>query len=303
VNLMLDYVDQRVGKGEAFRAEFQVTLDDYFRGRPAPPVRLFGRVDLAIGSRSRRLLEVVDYKNGSGILVDPANNPQMLYYAAGVLRQLEFPVDTVMLTVVQPHARTLQKIRSWTVDALDILMWVDEKLIPAVDACAQPDAPLVMGPWCRFCPASFTCPKLAAEANAMAAREFSDDGISMPSDPAKLAEYLVTAERAETWIKALREFAVEQLKAQVRIPDWGLEPTRPVRRWTDEQRVGDLLMKKGLTLEEAYDISLRSPAQIEKKLKRKGDLWRQSFAPLVESHSSGVKLAHANAATDFPEEG
>jgi hypothetical protein len=97
---------------------------------------------------------------------------------------------------------------------------------------------------------------------------------------------------------------VEQLKAQVRIPDWGLEPTRPVRRWTDEQHVGDLLMKKGLTLEEAYDISLRSPAQIEKKLKGKGDLWRQSFAPLVESHSSGVKLAHANAAaTDFPEEG
>jgi hypothetical protein len=303
VNLMLDYVDQRVGKGQAFRAEFQVTLDDYFRGRPAPPVRLFGRVDLAIGSRSQRFLEIVDYKNGSGILVDPTNNPQMLYYAAGVLRQLEFPIDTVMLTVVQPHARTLEKIRSWTIDALDVLMWVDEKLIPAVDACAQPDAPLVMGPWCRFCPGAFTCPKLAEEANKMAAREFSDDGISMPSDPAKLAEYLVTAERAETWIKALREFAVEQLKAQVRIPDWGLEPTRPVRRWTDEQRVGDLLMKKGLTLEEAYDISLRSPAQIEKKLKRKGDLWRQTFAPLVESHSSGVKLAHANAATDFPEEG
>jgi hypothetical protein len=303
VTLMVDYVDQRV-TGAAFRAEFQVVLDAYFKHHSRhPPVRLFGRVDLAIVKEAQRFLEIVDYKNGSGILVDPTNNPQMLYYAAGVLLQTPFPIETVMMTVVQPHARTLQKIRSWTVDALDILMWVDEKLIPAVDACAQPDAPLVMGPWCRFCPGAFTCPKLAEEANKMAAREFSDDGISMPSDPAKLAEYLVTAERAETWIKALREFAVEQLKAQVRIPDWGLEPTRPVRRWTDEQRVGDLLMKKGLTLEEAYDISLRSPAQIEKKLKRKGDLWRQSFAPLVESHSSGVKLAHANAATDFPEEG
>jgi hypothetical protein len=303
VTLMVDYVDQRV-TGAAFRAEFQVVLDAYFKHHSRhPPVRLFGRVDLAIVKEAQRFLEIVDYKNGSGILVDPTNNPQMLYYAAGVLLQTPFPIETVMMTVVQPHARTLQKIRSWTVDALDILMWVDEKLIPAVDACAQPDAPLVMGPWCRFCPASFTCPKLAEEASKMAAREFSDDGISMPSDPAKLSEYLVTAERAETWIKALREFAVEQLKAQVRIPDWSLEPTRPVRRWTDEQRVGDLLMKKGLTLEEAYDISLRSPAQIEKKLKRKGDLWRQTFAPLVESHSSGVKLAHADIASDFPEEG
>jgi hypothetical protein len=303
VTLMVDYVDQRV-TGAAFRAEFQVVLDAYFKHHSRhPPVRLFGRVDLAIVKEAQRFLEIVDYKNGSGILVDPTNNPQMLYYAAGVLLQTPFPLETVMMTVVQPHARTLQKIRSWTVDALDILMWVDEKLIPAVDACAQPDAPLVMGPWCRFCPASFTCPKLAAEANAMAAREFSDDGISMPSDPQSLSDWLTVAEHAETWVRSLREFAVEQLKAQVRIPGWSLEPTRPVRRWTDEKRVGDLLMKKGLTLEEAYDISLRSPAQIEKKLKGKSDLWRQSFAPLVESHSSGVKLAHTDIASDFPEEG
>lgn len=137
----------------------------------------------------------------------------------------------------------------------------------------------------------------------MAAHEFSDDGISMPSDPQKLGEYLAVAERAETWVNALRAFAVEQLKSQVRVPGWGLEPTRPVRRWTDEKRVGDLLLKQGLSLDEAFDVSLRSPAQIEKRLKHKSDVWRRSFAPLVESHSSGVKLAHTDIASDFPEEG
>jgi hypothetical protein len=305
VTLMLDYVDQRV-TGAAFRAEFQVVLDSYFEHHSRhPPVRLFGRVDLAIVKEAQRFLEIVDYKSGRGILVDPTNNPQMLYYAAGVLLQTPFPIEMVMMTVVQPHARTLQKIRSWTIDALDVLMWVDEKLIPAVDACAQPDAPLVTGPWCRFCPGAFTCPKLAEEANKMAAKEFSDDGISMPSDPAKLAEFLGVAERAETWINALRAFAVEQLKAQVRVPGWALEPTRPVRRWTDETRAGLLLTKGGLTLDEAYAIALRSPTQIEKLLKTKGlqPLWLNNLTPLVESHSSGVKLAHADIASDFPEEG
>ena len=303
VNLMLDYVNQQVRRIVSYQVEFQVSLDSYFNKRP--PVPLFGRVDLAVIDKVNRHLEVIDYKNGIGILVQPRDNPQMLYYAAGVLRQLiaSTKIEKVTLTVVQPHARTVEKIRSWTIDVVDVWLWIDDELIPAIEACARPDAPLVPGPWCRFCPAAFICPQLAAEANKMAAHEFSDDGLSMPSDPAKLGEWLTVAERAETWINALRAFAVEQLKSQVRIPGWGLEPTRPVRRWADEKRVGDLLLSKGVTLDEAFSVELRSPTQIEKRLKNKGDLWRQSFAPLVESHSSGVKLAHTDIASDFPEEG
>jgi hypothetical protein len=139
----------------------------------------------------------------------------------------------------------------------------------------------------------------------VAQRDFSDDGISLPSDPAVLGKWLTIADQAETWIKALRAFAVEQLEKQVRVPGWTLGPTRPVRRWADEKRTGGLVLQNGFTLDEAYDVSLRSPAQIEKlmKARRKEDLWRRTFAPLVESHSSGVKLVPNDIASDFPEEG
>lgn len=306
VNLMLDYVAQRVARGLPLKAEFQVVLDSYFQASAfRPPVRMYGRVDLALIDAPARLLEIVDFKNGIGILVDPRDNPQLLYYAAGVLAQVPtgLLVTQVQLTVVQPHARTPEKIRSWVIDTLDLLMWIDDQLIPAVQACTQPDAPLVLGPWCRFCPAAFACPRLAEEANRMAAKEFSPDGISMPGDPEKLAEYLTVAEHAETWITALRLYAIDQLKAQMRIPGWSLGPTRPVRRWTDDKRAGELLLKGGFTLDQAYQMDLRSPAQIEKLLKNKRDFWSHTLAPLVESHSSGVKLVHSDIAADFPEEG
>jgi hypothetical protein len=302
VNLMVSYVNGRQDDGAGYYIEFQVSLDPYFRAAKfKPPVPMFGRVDAAF--IEPKLLEIVDYKNGSGILVEPRDNPQMLYYAAGVLVNLsQHSFNQVRLTVVQPHARTVEKVRSWTLSALDVQMWVDDELIPAVERCAQPDAPLVLGPWCRFCPAAFTCPRLAEEANKMAAREFSDDGLSLPSDPTKLGEWLTIAERAEVWIKALREFALEQMQRQVPVPGWSLGPTRPVRRWTDERRVGELLMARQFKLDQVYDVTLRSPAQIEKLL-GKGKMWQQSFAPLVESHSSGVKIVHNEIASDFPEEG
>jgi hypothetical protein len=264
-----------------------------------PPVRLYGRTDFVMINTRHKLLEVVDYKNGAGILIEPENNPQMLFYAAGVLAELasKFPdlvIDTVTLTVIQPHARSVDKVRSWTVDTLDVLAWVDEQLIPAVQACADPDAPLKPGSWCRFCPASFACPALIAKANQMAQHAFGqgDPLSTLPETPEKLAEALDLALRAETWIEAVRAYAIEQLKAQTRIPGWSLVPTRPMRRWSKPglAQIETNLITLGLT-QAGYRHELLTPAQMEKLAAREGHAWDRWFAPWVESVSSGVKLA------------
>ena len=134
----------------------------------------------------------------------------------------------IKLTIVQPHAQGVSPIRSWEIDVVDLLLWVDDVLVPGVEACAQPDAPLNPGTWCRFCPVSHACPKLMADALEMAKAEFDD---YHRQDADELARALDTAERAELWIARIREFAIDQLQHQVRIPGWGLVPTRPTRKW------------------------------------------------------------------------
>jgi hypothetical protein len=305
VNIMLDYIraassgpDNRVG------VEFRVELDGYFA---TPPVPVFGTVDAAIFDMRAKLLEIVDYKNGAGVAVSVAENPQLLFYAAGVLRQLSpnerACVAKIRLTIVQPNAGG-PPVRFWEIDVVDLLMWVDEVLVPGVEACAQDDAPLNPGSWCRFCPVSHACPKLMSDAIEMAKREFDD----IPDQPDELARALDAAERAELWITRLREFAVDQLQHQVRIPGWGLVPTRSTRKWTLPE--GDLahrLGELGAGADEIWETRVRSPAQLEKTLHRtrKGRLIWDQAAVMIEARSSGVKLGRdgtTHAKEDFNDE-
>lgn len=306
VNVMLDYLNRC--PGDWMKVEFRVDLDSYF---PAlPPVPMFGTVDAGILGLADRTLEIIDYKNGSGVIVNPVENPQLLFYAAGVLAQLPEPgrrqVERLKLTIVQPHAPGLNPIRSWEISVVDLLIWVDDILVPGVEACAQPDAPLNPGSWCRFCPVAGHCPKLHQDAVALAKLEF-DDGVvvEMPEEPDDLAEALAIAERAELWIARIREHAIDKLQDQDgSIPGWGLVPTRPTRKWIyDDAGTASLLQtQRGCTYDELFEIKLRSPAQLEKLLARRGD--RVPLTQLVEAKSSGVKLARTGptAAEEFADD-
>jgi hypothetical protein len=259
---------------------------------------MFGRVDVALLDLAHGVLEIIDYKNGAGVFVTVKDNPQLLYYAAGVLRELPANqlrrLKTIKLTVVQPNAPGSDPVRSHEITPVDLLMWVDDVLVPGVHACAQDDPPLVPGAWCRFCPAIHVCPQLQQDANEMAKRDFADH--ILPDDPAELARNLDIAERAQMWINALQSYALEQLQRQVRVPGWELVPTRPTRRWNDEDPVtAASLVDTGVTVNEVWETKLRSPAQLEKTLIRSArgrEIWNNRIAPfLVENKSSGVKLA------------
>jgi hypothetical protein len=145
-----------------------------------------------------------------------------------------------------------------------------------------------------------------ADALEMAKAEFED--VSLPGDINELAQALDTAERAELWIARIREFAIDQLEHQVRIPGWGLVPTRPTRKWlAPDTDIATRLQALGASHDEIWETRVRSPAQIERQLHRtrKGRLiWDQTVG-MIEARSSGVKLGrdnHTDAGEDFLDE-
>jgi len=288
VNEMLNYVARRAGD---LRVEHRVSLDGYLIDRGIkPPVPLFATTDVQLLFPVTHSLEIVDYKNGAGVVVDVRDNPQLMYYAAGSLADVKTRIDRVTITVVQPNTLGHDKIRQQTLATLDVLMWVDDVLIPAVQDCMDPQAPFVPGSWCRWCPVAQACPALAADANKMAARDFAEH--MLPETVEELAAALDIAERAERWIDAVRSYALERAKAQEHIPGWGLEPTRPVRRWTDSELVLNTLVAKGFNPVQLIKQEPMTPAQMEKALRNKvaRDWWLKTKEPLIERHSSGVKL-------------
>src|SRR3954467_10867369 len=97
--------------------EQPVSLDSFFWVRFPPPEPLFGRLDVGMVSPGRGVLEIVDYKNGAGVWVGVEDNFQLLYYAAGALRQLtpneSVRIHRVRLTVVQPNTDPAKPIKYW----------------------------------------------------------------------------------------------------------------------------------------------------------------------------------------------
>lgn len=298
VNVMIDYLAERHLTGVLLGVEQRVSLDGCFN--PAPPVPVFGTLDAAAFLPPVKTLEIIDYKNGSKV-VSPVENSQLMFYAAGAMPLAKDDVRNIRLTIVQPHAGGAP-IRSWDLAPVDLAMWIDDVLVPGVEACTKPDAPIVPGSWCHFCPVSHACPVLHADAVEAAQREFDD----IADDATDLALSLDIAERAELWIKRVREFAEEQLKKQVHVPGWGLVPTRPTRKWLlDEHALVGRLAGFGLLHEDIWDNRIRSPAQLEKQLKTRAGrkLWPE-IEKLIEARSSGFKVGRTGPAArdDFDEE-
>ena len=135
----------------------------------------FGTVDATI-AEPFGTLEVVDYKYGAGIVVEPEDNTQLLLYAIGAAHEFDYNFEDVKLTIIQPRApHALGPIRSWTTSIENLKKWATV-FRQAVIACEEPDAPLKAGDHCRFCRAASTCPEITDKAFQSAQIVFDDWG-------------------------------------------------------------------------------------------------------------------------------
>lgn len=102
---------------------------------------------------------VVDYKHGKGVFVDPEGNSQFLSYARGAMHTVIgfHKVRKVVLTCIQPRFYGQEAVRKWTIKVEDLIAWGENIAEPAVVVSRKPDAPLVPGDWCQFCPAAGFC--------------------------------------------------------------------------------------------------------------------------------------------------
>lgn len=249
---------------------------------------LFGTADCVVLDRAQKLLHVIDYKHGAGIVVDVVNNDQLMYYGLGALLSLGAPVDKVRLTIVQPRAEHEDgTIRHFEFDAFDLVEFA-ARLKEFAEKTKDPNAPMVEGEHCRFCPAAPVCPLLSKKAMDFAVEKFQD----IPTyDADKLSRILEAMPAIKAWLQNVHEFAYREA-VQGRCPKgFKLVEKRATRKWAmdTEDTVAALraLMGEDANL---FEQKLKSPAQIEKmnpKFKREIDT-------IVSKISSGATLAPLN---------
>lgn len=222
------YLDRvRQDRAEHPDADFFI---EYGISSPIHPL-FFGTLDNAIVVRENfdngGVAIINDYKHGEGLAVDVAWNPQLMYYAWGVIETRPW-ISTVVLRIIQPRGyHDDGPVREWVVDADVIRNWVNETLVPAMQR-TELDETLDAGPWCRFCPAKLVCPLLtglygaAAKADPKSIPNLSDE---------RLGQEYQHIQAVKFYIKALQDENFNRLSAGRDVPGTKLVRQKVNRVW------------------------------------------------------------------------
>lgn len=267
-----------------------------------PPAPMYGTADFVAYDAASKTLHVVDLKYGQGVVVEVTGNPQLRYYALGAALSFEgeqppVEIERVQITIVQPRVSHVDgPIRSEVVDFLDLVGWSSELLAAATDT-TKPDAPLVAGSHCRWCPARAQCPERREHALAVAQQEFSVIEPAPEFTPPvpeiipdeQFFAMLGKLHVLEDWASAMRARANDMLERGEPVPGFKLVERRATRKWIDESQAALELTHDGNTEDEIFEPRrLKSPAQIEKLLGKK--TFKNTMAVNVIQKSSGVTM-------------
>lgn len=299
-------------------AELLVERPVFLRGMNPPPGLLkadgsSGTADaIIVSSEGPPRVTVLDLKFGRGIVVDVVENPQMMIYAAAALSEF-FPGDmraSAETIIVQPRAwHPDGPVRRSQDSAVTLAAWIERALHRAA-LTESLTAPLTPGPWCQFCKAAAYCPALKTATQEAAQMEFTmpeTESVSvvkidafqqpveavyepLPPDPERLplavaAAILQKAEIAEAFIRAVRARVKRELEAGRPVSGWKLVAGQARRYWRNEDDVEAWGRAAGLTREELFETSVRSPAGIERII-GKGNLPTE----LVEKRGGAVHI-------------
>lgn len=264
VTVSLQFIREHSVRGADWGVEQQFALADF-------DAELFGTNDYWQYDKASAVLTVADHKFGFGS-VEAADNMQLRFYALGALMLLgDRPVSSVETYIIQPadKATPIKRADYEPGDLLDFGGFLAERAA----ATRKPDAPLRSGKWCKFCKAAAICPRLAADAQAVAGADFADT--LEPDAPGLLSademgDRLVRAGILKTWLDQITALAHDEARAG-RLPagfKW-VNTRMGHRKFKD----GALAMRQASRLlnlaeDELFERKPLSPAKFEKVAKK-----------------------------------
>ena len=258
----LDYIDMLVkGLGHtnySLQSEVRVSLERW--GLP----EIWGTADKVLIDGRNLHVDIVDWKFGSGVLVNAKENPQLMAYAAGAIGW-PTPYNTITLHVFQP---AIDHVSSFNMFTEELYEWVHGTLAVGIGKCMSKDPAINPGvEQCRWCEAANHCDTRFTYVQNMAqelflAQKMLPDKIT----PESIAMLIKSAPLVESAIKQFKLFASQEIQHGRDIPGYKLVSGRSNRKWKDEKDTIDWLANN-TEIEEIFISKLVSPAQAEKLAK------------------------------------
>lgn len=280
VIIALDYINDRL---------VETGAHDLRPERKVNAGLLIGRDDIKgtadVQLLSSDTLEIMDYKDGMGI-VDPVENKQMSIYAIGAMvmhkSAVGYPFSKVRLTIIQPKlvVKGFEPVRYWETTVDDLLKFAEEMKLRAEET-DKPDAPLVPGDsQCKWCEHKGAC-SAYINRNMEGVSLMFEDVAKQAADkePTELSdgqirEIVESAPSVRQMLEAVEKEALRRIESGHNVDGLKVVRTAGRRSWSySEEEMADKLKRMSIPKSAMYVTKLVSPAQVEKLSweKKKGD--------------------------------
>ena len=224
----------------------------------------FGTADCVIIAEPK--MQIIDFKYGKGVAVEAEGNPQMEIYALGALARYSalYDIKEIGMTIVQPR---LGGISETSMDVEQLRAWANVGIIPkAKEAFEGPGEFRPGDDTCKFCKAKHDC---KARADHFL-RVFDENPLEGILTAEEAGEILKRADGMKAWLDDLEAKVVSSLFAGEPVPGWKLVAGKSNRKYADEEKVAEVLKKKGrLKASEIYTKKLNTITNLEKILGKK----------------------------------
>lgn len=247
-------------------------------------------------------LQIIDLKYGQGVLVEAANNPQLMLYALGALHAfgILYDIETVSVTIYQPRRGNVD---IWEISVAELEHWAETEVKPKAELAAAGKGEFCPGSWCQFCRIAPTC-RARAEANlALAKLEFTPPAELSDTE---IADVLARIPQLKTWAADVEAYALSKAVNQgVVFEGFKLVAGRSVRKYTSETDVAAAAEAAGY--KDIWDRKLITLTAMEKLMGKPafneilGDLVTKPAGKptLVPASDKRPPLDLVSAATDF----
>ena len=250
-----------------------------------------------------KLLHIIDFKYGLGVLVDAAENPQMMLYALGALQLFDalYDIDTISMSIFQPRR---ENVSTWTITVAELKEWAEKILRPKAELAFKGEGEFNPGPWCTFCKAAVKCRARAEEKLALAQYEFAKPPLLTDEE---IEDILSRLDDLTKWANEIAAYA--QDAAINHGKQWNgfkLVEGRSVRKYSDEAAVVAAATAAGYR--DIYQKSLISITEMEKLMGKKtftevlgGLVIKPQGKPTLVPASDKRPAIHTGANLDFTE--
>jgi hypothetical protein len=208
-------------------------------------------------------LGVCDFKSGSGVVVEPEKNGQLMSYALMAAGKALMSYRQIVIAISQPRAKTMGKsLKIWETTPQHLMQWFKDTLEPTILAIASGDRTTVPSEdSCRFCKACDICPSYSRMALDLARMDFADAAPAAPIVNDVLVERVYRhIPLLKDWIKRVEAHAFVMV-GRGSLPGFKLVSGRRTRSWSDEREAIKILEGAGI---DPYEKKILSPAKAEK---------------------------------------